>query len=52
MLAREDVEVQLHSLQTMTEQIQPCEYGIFILEKNIIVWKSWDSPDYPTCSLQ
>jgi hypothetical protein len=26
-LAREDVEIHLHALQTMTEQFQLCEWG-------------------------
>jgi hypothetical protein len=37
MLAREDVEVNLHSLETMTEQFQLCEWGHCRLE-NYIVW--------------
>jgi hypothetical protein len=27
LLAREDAEVHLHALTTMTEQFQPCEWG-------------------------
>jgi hypothetical protein len=38
-LAREDVEVHLHALQTMTEQFKPCEWGIVALEDNVIVRK-------------
>jgi hypothetical protein len=48
MLARK-AEVQLHARQTMTEQIQLCEWEIFILENYIVVRKSWDAPVYPTC---
>jgi hypothetical protein len=33
MLAREDAEVHLHALKTMTEQFQLCEWGYFRLEK-------------------
>jgi hypothetical protein len=32
-LAREDVEVHLHALQTMTEQFQLCERGRYHLGK-------------------
>jgi hypothetical protein len=32
-LAREDVEVHLHALQTITEQFQLCEWGHGRLEK-------------------
>jgi hypothetical protein len=36
-LATEDVEVRLHSLQTMTEQFQLCEWGIIVLENFIVL---------------
>jgi hypothetical protein len=48
-LAREDIEVHLPALETMTEQFQLCEWGIVFLENCIVVWKSWDAPEYPTC---
>jgi hypothetical protein len=32
-LAREDVEVHVHALQTMTEQFQLCEWGHYRLGK-------------------
>jgi hypothetical protein len=35
-LAREDVEVHLHALQTMTEQFQLIEWGIVVLENCIV----------------
>jgi hypothetical protein len=39
MLARDDAEVHLHALQTMTEEIQLCECGIVVLENCITVRK-------------
>jgi hypothetical protein len=54
-LAREDVEVHLHALQTVTEQFQLCEWGHCGLGKlhrcSEITPGLWDSPDYPTCPL-
>jgi hypothetical protein len=38
-LAREDVEVHLHALYTMNEQLQLCETGIVFLENCIVVRK-------------
>jgi hypothetical protein len=38
-LAREDVEVHVHVLQTMTEQFQMCEWGTVVLENFVIVSK-------------
>jgi hypothetical protein len=38
-LAREDVGVHLHALQTVNEQFQLCEWGTVILENCIIVQK-------------
>jgi hypothetical protein len=38
-LAREDAEVYLHALQTMTIQFQLCERGLVIFEYSIIVQK-------------
>jgi hypothetical protein len=52
-LAREDVEVHLPALQTLTEQLQLCEWGLCRLEKLHRFSKttsgSWDASDYPTC---
>jgi hypothetical protein len=51
-LAKEDAEVHLHSLQTMTEQFQLCEWGqchLGKLHRLEITSGSWDEPDYPTC---
>jgi hypothetical protein len=53
-MAREDVEVHLHALQTMTEQFQLCELGNGRLAKlrncSEIMFGSWDAAlDYPTC---
>jgi hypothetical protein len=39
MLAREDVVVHVHALQTMTQQFQLYEWGIVVLEICIIVQK-------------
>jgi hypothetical protein len=39
MLAKEDVEVHLHALQTMTQQFQLCEWAIVVLENCNIVRK-------------
>jgi hypothetical protein len=39
-LAREDAQIHLHALQTMTEQFQVCEWGIIVLE-NCIVQNVW-----------
>jgi hypothetical protein len=45
-LAREDAEVHLHALQTMTEQIQLCEWEHCSLGKLYRYWEiifgSWD----------
>jgi hypothetical protein len=38
-LTREDVEVHLHALQTMTEQLNCVNGAIVMLENCIIVWK-------------
>jgi hypothetical protein len=38
-VVREDVEVHLHALQSMTEQFQLCEWGTVMLENCIIVQK-------------
>jgi hypothetical protein len=50
-LAREDDEVHLHALQTMTEQFKLCERGHCHLGKlqlcSEITSGSWDAPDYP-----
>jgi hypothetical protein len=35
-LVREDVEVHLHALQTVTEQFQLCEWGTVVLENCIV----------------
>jgi hypothetical protein len=52
-LARENAEVHLHALQTMTKQFQLCEWGHCRLGKLYrcleITPGSWDAPDYPTC---
>jgi hypothetical protein len=52
-LAMGDVEVQLHTLQTMIEQFQLCECGHYLLGKlnccSEITSGSWDALDYPTC---
>jgi hypothetical protein len=51
-LAREDVEIHIHALETTTEHFQLCEWGIVILANCIVIQKkrgSWDAPDYPTC---
>jgi hypothetical protein len=37
--ATEDAEVQLHALQTVTEQFLPCEKWIVVLENCIVVGK-------------
>jgi hypothetical protein len=51
-LAREDVEVNLCALQTMTEQFQLLEWGHYRLGKlhhcSAITSGSWDAPDHPT----
>jgi hypothetical protein len=51
-LAREDVEVHLHTLQTMTEQLQLCEWGYCCLGKlhhcSGTTSGSWDARDYRT----
>jgi hypothetical protein len=52
MLAKEDVEVHLHALQTMIEQFQLCERGHCLVGKLHrcleITSEPWDAPDYPT----
>jgi hypothetical protein len=51
-LAREDVAVYLHALQTLTEQFQLCEWEhccLGKLECLKITSESWDAPNYPTC---
>jgi hypothetical protein len=50
--AREDVEVHLHALQTMTEQVELCEWGHYLGKLHHcseIMSGLWDAPDYPTC---
>jgi hypothetical protein len=51
-LACEDAEVDLHALQTMSEQFQLCEWGHCHLEKlhrcSKITSGSRDAPDYTT----
>jgi hypothetical protein len=37
LLDKEDIEIHLHALQTMSEQIQLCEWGIVVLENCIVV---------------
>jgi hypothetical protein len=37
MLAREDVEVNLHAVETMTEQFQLCEWGTVVMENYVVV---------------
>jgi hypothetical protein len=53
MMAKEDVEVYLHVLQTMTEHIQLCGQGLVVLKDCIIVREVtsglWDAPYYATC---
>jgi hypothetical protein len=52
MLSKEDVEVNLHALQTMTEQFQVCECGpcLGILHRRSeTASRLWVGPDYPTC---
>jgi hypothetical protein len=51
MLAREDAEVHLHALRTMTEQFQLCEWEHCHIGKlhRSEMSGSWDAPDYPTC---
>jgi hypothetical protein len=52
-LAKEDVEVHLHALQTMTKQFQLCELGLYHLEKLHLCLEItsglWDASDYPKC---
>jgi hypothetical protein len=52
-LARENAEVHLHALQTMTKQFQLCEWGLCHLGKlhhfSEITPGSWDAPEYPIC---
>jgi hypothetical protein len=52
-LVREDVEVHVHAIQTMTEQFQLREWGHCPFEKlhrcSEITSGSWDATDYPTC---
>jgi hypothetical protein len=52
-LAREDAEVRLHALQTMTEQFRLCEWEDCRLGKlhhcSEITSGSWYALDYPTC---
>jgi hypothetical protein len=48
MLAKEDAEVHLHSLQTTTEQFQDCRLGK-VHRGSEITSGLWDAPDYPTC---
>jgi hypothetical protein len=50
MLGREDAEVHLHALHTMTEQFQMCEWGYCLLRKlhHSETSGSWDAPDYLT----
>jgi hypothetical protein len=53
MLAREDVEVHLHAVQTITEEFQLCEWGYYRpgkLRRLEVTSGSWDAPDYPTCT--
>jgi hypothetical protein len=38
-LAREDVEVHLLALETMTEHFYLCEWGIVVLENCMVVGK-------------
>jgi hypothetical protein len=51
-LAKEDVEVHLNALETMTEQFQLCEWEHCHLGKLHrcleITSRSWYVPDYPT----
>jgi hypothetical protein len=52
MLSREDAEVRLHALQTMTEQLSCVNGDIAIVENYHCLETacgSWDAPDYPTC---
>jgi hypothetical protein len=50
---KKDVEVHLHAVQTMSEQLQLCEWVHCCLGKrhycSEIMSGSWDAPDYPTC---
>jgi hypothetical protein len=52
-LAREDAEIHLHALKTMTKQFRLCEWGNCHLEKlhrcSKISSGSSDAPEYPTC---
>jgi hypothetical protein len=52
-LAREDVEVHVHALKSMTEQFQLCEWGhsrLGKLRRRLeIMSGSRDAPDYTTC---
>jgi hypothetical protein len=51
-VARDDAEVHLLALQTMTEQFLLCEWGHCCLAKLHhcleVMSGSWDAPDYPT----
>jgi hypothetical protein len=51
-MAKENVEIHPHALETMTEQFQLCEWGHCRLGKlhscSEITSRSWDAPDYPT----
>jgi hypothetical protein len=53
MLARDDAEIHLHALQTMSKQFQLGEWGHCRLGKLHRCWEvtseSWDAHDYPTC---
>jgi hypothetical protein len=53
MLAREDVEVHFHALQTMTVQFQLLEWAhcrfVKLHSFSKITSGSWDAPNYPTC---
>jgi hypothetical protein len=53
MLAKEDVEVHLHALQTMNEQFHLCEWRHCQLGKVLrcleIMSGLWDAPGYTTC---
>jgi hypothetical protein len=40
-MARDDVEVRLHALQTMTEQFQLCEWGIVVLQTVWLFGNVW-----------
>jgi hypothetical protein len=48
-LGKEDIEVYLHALQTMTEQFQLCEWGHYRFGKLHCCWEvtsvTRDAPD-------